>query len=340
MLKSLAIVTVFGALLLGGPSVAKDQQSEAHAKQNQPAQAQQPVPPTHVIIDPSSATVRVKSEADENKKAAEEKPLPRFIRPEWVIVYITAVYVVISWLTLWAIKRQADLMEGSGAVAEQSAKAAEVSAKAALRGMELAGKSFEVFKDSVEAARVIAKATALSSLAAEETAKAANAQIQMLKSKERARVAVVPVTPVSLRSARISLSQVEIAIQNIGATHALNARASGGAIVVRWEEHPILNEPEGFSLSPMLQANGIPVVVEIDVRNDISVREIDEEQPRLAIYVFGVVEYDDLFGDAHQTAFKYRLGVATRSVRGDGDIDLKMHGIWKPWGTSEDNRST
>jgi len=34
----------------------------------------------------------------------------RFLSPEWVIVYITAIYVVISGLTLKAIKRQADLM--------------------------------------------------------------------------------------------------------------------------------------------------------------------------------------------------------------------------------------
>ncbi len=39
------------------------------------------------------------------------KPLPRFLRPEWVIVYITAFYVFISALMLLAIKRQADLAE-------------------------------------------------------------------------------------------------------------------------------------------------------------------------------------------------------------------------------------
>ena len=84
-----------------------------------------------MIIDPSSATVHVKAEPDDSKKAPEEKPLPRFERPEWVIVYITAIYVLIAWWTLRAIKRQADTMEMQANEARQSAATATTIAQKA-----------------------------------------------------------------------------------------------------------------------------------------------------------------------------------------------------------------
>jgi hypothetical protein len=90
-----------------------------------------------MVIDRSSATVRVESEPDNDKKATEEKPIPRFLRPEWVIVYITAIYVLISWLTLWAIKRQADAMDQQVADARKSSLEAALTATGTLEEMKL-----------------------------------------------------------------------------------------------------------------------------------------------------------------------------------------------------------
>ena len=71
-----------------------------------------------MIIDPSPATEHLKAEPDNKKQDSTEKPLPRFERPEWVIVYITAIYVLIAACTLWVIKRQADHMEWQAAIME------------------------------------------------------------------------------------------------------------------------------------------------------------------------------------------------------------------------------
>jgi hypothetical protein len=109
MLKRLAVVSLFGILLLGRLGVAGGQLGKPLEKRDRPTQTQQPVPPTHVIIDPSSATVHIRSEADDSKKTPEERPLPRFTRPEWVIVYITAIYVFISAWTLIAVNKQANI---------------------------------------------------------------------------------------------------------------------------------------------------------------------------------------------------------------------------------------
>jgi hypothetical protein len=111
MLKRLAILVFLGALSLGWPSVAENQQSHPNAHQNKPSKTEDIVPPTHVVIDSSSATFHTKPEADENKKTSEEEPLPRFERPEWVAVYITAIYVLIAAVTLMVIWRQANIMK-------------------------------------------------------------------------------------------------------------------------------------------------------------------------------------------------------------------------------------
>ena len=139
MLKRLAILAIGGTFLFGWPSVAENHESKAHTEHAEGAQPQQPVPPTHVVIDPSSATVHVETKPANDKQASEEKPLPMFLRPEWVIVYITAVYVFITGWMLLAIKRQASQMEGqtnilrdSVAAAKQAADAADKSATAAM----------------------------------------------------------------------------------------------------------------------------------------------------------------------------------------------------------------
>jgi hypothetical protein len=105
MLKILAIFTLFGAVLFGRPCVAENQQGHSHAQENNANQSQKalPPPPDSVVVYSENCC---NPQATEAKKAAEEKPLPRFLGPEWIVVYITAVYVFISAWMLIAMKRQ------------------------------------------------------------------------------------------------------------------------------------------------------------------------------------------------------------------------------------------
>jgi hypothetical protein len=59
-----------------------------------------------------------------------------FLRPEWVIVWITLLYTIITGLTLLAIKRQADLMEQQTKDARDSAAAAALTTKATLKAIK------------------------------------------------------------------------------------------------------------------------------------------------------------------------------------------------------------
>lgn len=111
MLKGLAITAVSAALMFGWPRVSEQQQRSAHVAQDISSRAQRPVPPTHVVIDPPLPAPNSQPPASAKPEEAQENPLPRFIRPEWVIVYVTIAYALIAWLTLGAIARQADSME-------------------------------------------------------------------------------------------------------------------------------------------------------------------------------------------------------------------------------------
>lgn len=111
MLRKMAVLAVLGACLSGWPSMAKDQQGKPNAQHNVPNQSQNVVPPPHAIHDPSSAAVHGKSEPEDGKETAEKKLLPTWTGPEWIIIYITAAYVVISGLTFIVIGYQGHLMK-------------------------------------------------------------------------------------------------------------------------------------------------------------------------------------------------------------------------------------
>jgi len=72
------------------------------------------VEPTHVIIDsPITGTVTTDPKTDSSKNKTEQ-PIPRWkdaLKPEWVIVYVTAIYTLFAWLQWLTIGRQANLLE-------------------------------------------------------------------------------------------------------------------------------------------------------------------------------------------------------------------------------------
>src|SRR5262249_41670297 len=94
----------------GWPEMAKGQDPTANTKAKNTKQSEGAVP-THVIIDPPLPKIEFQSGSGNNQDKSVDSPLPRFIRPEWIIVYVTTIYVWITWRMLKAIKRQADLLD-------------------------------------------------------------------------------------------------------------------------------------------------------------------------------------------------------------------------------------
>ncbi len=99
MLKRLIISCCFIALLFGRPRMAHQQNGKTNREQQKADSNPQPVPPTHVVVEPSPAIENLERKANDEKQAPEEKSVSPFARPEWVIVYIPAVYAFISGRT-------------------------------------------------------------------------------------------------------------------------------------------------------------------------------------------------------------------------------------------------
>jgi len=125
MWKSLAVTVFIVTSLLGRPCTASVQPSA-------------PVPPTHVIIDPPlPAFNSAKPESANEQRPPQVKPLAWFLRPDFLIVWVTIAYAFISWLTVRATSRQANTMEAQAKDARDSAAAAAAIAQDTLKAINL-----------------------------------------------------------------------------------------------------------------------------------------------------------------------------------------------------------
>jgi hypothetical protein len=128
MLKKLALSGCVAVFLFGRPCMAKDQQSVSHTANHASGKNDQPSTPTHVVIDPPFPPY-------DQPAQSEEKPLPRFARPEWVSVYVTVVYSVITLFMWLAIRRQADTMDQQAKDGRESSGAAAATTQETLNAM-------------------------------------------------------------------------------------------------------------------------------------------------------------------------------------------------------------
>ncbi len=135
MLKCLAALIALGALLLGQPAAAESQEVAARAKAHGANVTQNPASAAGASAVPPIDTPCTGAKPAQDKSDATEKPLPQFLRPEWITVYITAIYVLIAYLTLHAIKRQSDLMKDQAKDARESATTAAVTAQQTLEAL-------------------------------------------------------------------------------------------------------------------------------------------------------------------------------------------------------------
>jgi hypothetical protein len=103
--KMLAAIA-FAGFLLWWPCVAENQSAQ------QPAE----VPPASAFVNPPVNAPCSDKAPCYIKDAAAEKLSPKWQRPEWVIVDVTIVYVLIAGFTLLAIKRQAAMMDRQNAI--------------------------------------------------------------------------------------------------------------------------------------------------------------------------------------------------------------------------------
>jgi hypothetical protein len=199
------LLVLLGTGLLWSPSVAENQQSASRKAAKDSSTNKQVVPPSSTAINPSAPIKQGETEPSASQKNAPEKPLPRFERPEWVIVYVTTIYVCISAWTLVAIKRQADVMERQADISEQTARQT--------------GEGIRLARKQIRLARIGVKLTNRQLDISAEAAAAATHSAHALMSGDRAWITVSVRTD---RPPRESYTKKLKTIQDLGALFSLS----------------------------------------------------------------------------------------------------------------------
>ena len=86
MLNAVAILALLGTFLLPGASAAQHQEAKPDTEQTEADGRGREVPPA-----PSGAAHQTYTQTNPTQTDPTERPLPRFMRPEWIVVYITAI---------------------------------------------------------------------------------------------------------------------------------------------------------------------------------------------------------------------------------------------------------
>jgi hypothetical protein len=304
-------LAIFGLLVLTGG--ARSQVPRNGSEQHDNAQEQQKP------ADPSKPVVAIESPAAANNQDhASEKPAkypwgellaPANI-PNWFLVIVGGVTGWFVYKTLRAIKKQADIMETQAEDARES---------------------------GAEATR-IALATAQ---AARKSADAAKDQIQMMKNRERARLAVKVFRIGTLYFGQLKWNPIKIEIENFGPTNAFNVRASGDANAIVEGIEPLPEEFNDLMIPTVIRPSLRPVETELRFFFPEEWADTIALRPRMRIELRGIVEYEDVFGEEHFTKFEYIMRIVKwGKVDADNIATIHPFSQWHQPDHPEANRAT
>lgn len=128
---ALSCIVLTLALFVSGPSFSNETESVPHDQKAKTKDESAPTwPPT---ASPDRGIGAEKSlpapSADKDSRQYQEQAKKNLFSPSWVMVYLTAVYVIVATLSLLAIRRQLGIARASAEAAAQSANAAGVTAE-------------------------------------------------------------------------------------------------------------------------------------------------------------------------------------------------------------------
>jgi SOS-response transcriptional repressor LexA len=312
MLKRLAILGLLSSGVLVGaqnpvpPNGGKQQeQPQTHSDVSQP-NASTATPPSSAEQDASTGQKEANKESKANEYLKEAFAAANL--SNWVLAVLGIIGGLAAVRSLVLIRRQAEIMETQAKDARES---------------------------GVEATK-IALTTAQ---AAEKSAEAANAQIQFMKNKERARISIT--FPDGSESMTIypdkivSLGSFRLILKNVGSSVATNIAASYDAFAAEPTESGNAPKSEGMCLLE------VPYFVEGNSYEETGPLTIDGRfaagnAPDLFyVYLRVIVEYSDLFKTERNVAtFAAKRGFQRRRI-GEAVAD----GFWQTIGSSEDTVS-
>jgi hypothetical protein len=281
----------------------KDQKPTANTTANQPHKGQQEMPPLSGSTNPLVAAPHAKDEPSSTKNSPEDKPLPRPAGPEWVIVYITAIYVFIAGWTLLAIKRQADFMEQQTGILRESVTAAKTTADAAKASAEATKENVEIF---------------------------------ISKDRARIRVELEDLKLEPLLDDRL-FHQARYRVELHGSTEAFIVDTLAYAYVSNSPvpDYSEFNPPMGIPwvikpASPVIESSTF-LWRKIETPSSEIEREIT--QRKSFAHFHGFIRYNDVFERERETKFRYIWNVVDRA-------DGTSFAYWKRCGTEDDNAET
>lgn len=259
--------------------------------------------------------------------------MPRPLRSEWVIVYITAGYAIIAGLTLWVIKRQADTME------RQAKEAASSSAE-----------TLAAIKRQGDWMRLSAKSQRLTAKAAILGVKATTNQIKMMKVKERARLVVhKPDVPRIGEPEPIANGQrpIEIVLEvtNEGLTKAFNVRAYAAIAIAKdkkgapyeigeQQEFPVTVGSTDNGGTAKICVSGFGLYGNVQCLFPVFTDEETAENlwaGRKFLQISGLLTFTDIFEDSQEFPFRY-LWVSQGDNTGES---WRSHSLWYDLGVTK-----
>jgi hypothetical protein len=158
---------------------------------------------------------------------------------------------------------------------------------------------------------------------------AAQESIASMKAKERARLTVTPVGFDPPAVVPYDFSYMLLEITNDGFSGALNVSARGEVVTTPSGELPKLGPEYGREIPSFLKPNAPPVMFKILFVDEHELDKMDltpmgSTSKSFLTQIVGIIEYDDVFGDRHETRFCYSFIPYSVEIKEFG-------GGWKSW---------
>jgi hypothetical protein len=277
------------------PGSGQSGQQKAEAKDNG---STSPKPPTAVVQPTSPIDDAAKEEARENLQIQRE------------LAVFTGLLVFFGFLQVGTMYWQARLLRRTLNELHTQANWMETQAGHMKDQTKILGESVAVAQTSAEAA---------------------NAQIQIMKERERARLAITPTKVTELLYGWVGYNNILFEVENHGPTSAFNVRGQGYAysLVIGGELPKIEAEP--FPISDVIKANSVPLTSEAGFwLDDGFLGELNPRDAKIRVELSGAILYDDILGNPHATVFQYFMDIWNLElVKDEGRATIKTSTPWK-----------
>ena len=150
-----------------------------------------------------------------------------------------------------------------------------------------------------------------------QSVSAANAQIRMMKDKERARLRVVfPPKKPELPSSDISIfTTVKISVFNDGQTWAFNVTGWGSMGVAEAKKAILSKSRSVISLPKVIRKASPDDAMESEFYQTLSSEDTDAvESGGAYFFAYGEIRYEDVFGEPHCTPFRFCWSVYNNPI--------------------------